>query len=207
MKNNRKILINIILLISIISIIFLIIIKKNQDNIQENIVENSIEISQINIAINNVENTIIEEQPKIINKENILENYKGYEVCAKLEIPSISLETYVLSNYSKQALNVSVTKFWGVNPNQIGNFCIAGHNFKNPNMFNKLKNIEIGDKLFISDNDNGKIEYEVFKIDIVLPENVSCLDPITENTREVTLITCTTDSMKRIIVKAKEIKE
>ena len=82
-------------------------------------------------------------------KEEIIEEYKGYNVCAKLEIPSIELETYVLQNYSEQALNISVTKFWGVNPNEIGNCCIAGHNFKNKNMFRNLKKLNIGDKFTV----------------------------------------------------------
>lgn len=153
--------------------------------------------------INNVNNEIIEESK--YPQEEILETYNGYKVCAKLVIPQISLETNVLADYSESALKNSVVKFWGVEPNNVGNFCIAGHNFKIKNMFSKLKDLKLGDKLFITDSKIGKIEYEIFKIDIVLPEDVSCLKAITENEREVTLITCTIDSKKRIIVKAKEV--
>lgn len=138
-------------------------------------------------------------------KEEIIKEYKGYNVCAKLEIPSIGLETYVLQNYSEQALNISVTKFWGVNPNEIGNCCIAGHNFKNKNMFRNLKKLNIGDKFTISDNIIGKVEYQIFDIYTVLPKDTSCLEPVTIEEREVTLITCTSDSKKRIIIKAKEV--
>ena len=45
-----------------------------------------------------------------------------------------------------------------------------------------------------------------FYIDKVVPENVECLDAVTIGEKEVTLITCTTDSKYRIIVKAKEIE-
>lgn len=152
--------------------------------------------------VNNVNNEIIKEIK--YPQEEILETYNGYKVCAKLVIPQISLETNVLADYSESALKNSVVKFWGVEPNNVGNFCIAGHNFKIKNMFSKLKDLKLGDKLFITDSKIGKIEYEIFKIDIVLPEDVSCLKAITENEREVTLITCTIDSKKRIIVKAKE---
>lgn len=146
---------------------------------------------------------IVEE--KEYPKEEILETYNGYEVCAKLVIPEISLETNVIANYSEEALRNSVVKFWGVEPNNIGNFCIAGHNFKNKNMFSKLKKLKLGDKLFITDKKIGKVEYEIFKIDTVLPEDVSCLKAVTEGEKEVTLITCTMNSKKRIVVKAKEI--
>lgn len=140
-------------------------------------------------------------------KEKIIEEYKAYKVEAKLEIPEISLETYVLKEFSSNALNISVTKFWGANANCIGNFCIAGHNFKNSNMFHNLKKLNIGDKIIITDNNIGKIEYQIYQIDIVLPANVDCLDQETNGEKTVTLITCTNDSAKRIIVKAKEIKE
>lgn len=125
-------------------------------------------------------------------------------MCAKLEIPKISLKTYVLANYSEKALKISVTKFWGVNPNEIGNFCIAGHNYIRKNMFHDLKELNLGDKLWITDKKMGDIEYEIFDIYKVNPEDVSCLEPETRKKREVTLITCTADSKKRIIVKAKE---
>lgn len=138
-------------------------------------------------------------------KENVIKTYKGYDVCAKLEIPSISLETNILSNYSIKALNVSVTKFWGAQPNQIGNFCVAGHNFVNKNMFKDLKKLKVGDRLFVTDNKIGKVEYEIFAINTVLPNDTSCLDSSFNNEREITLITCTIDSKYRIIVKAKEI--
>ena len=153
-------------------------------------------------ALNGITNNTIKEKLEY-PKEEILENYNGYSVCAKLEIPVISLETYVLSEYSIQNLNVSVTKFFGPNPNEIGNFCVAGHNFRNKNMFKNLKKVEIGDEIFLIDNKVGKVKYIVYEIDKVFPNDVSCLEQNSE-VREITLITCTSDSKKRIIVKAKE---
>ena len=153
-------------------------------------------------ALNEITNNTIKEKLEY-PKEEILENYNGYSVCAKLEIPVISLETYVLSEYSTQNLNVSVTKFFGPNPNEIGNFCVAGHNFRNKNMFKNLKKVEIGDEIFLKDNKVGKVKYIVYEIDKVFPNDVSCLEQNSE-VREITLITCTSDSKKRIIVKAKE---
>lgn len=153
-------------------------------------------------ALNEITNNTIKEKLEY-PKEEILENYNGYSVCAKLEIPVISLETYVLSEYSIQNLNVSVTKFFGPNPNEIGNFCVAGHNFRNKNMFKNLKKVEIGDEIFLIDNKVGKVKYIVYEIDKVFPNDVSCLEQNSE-VREITLITCTSDSKKRIIVKAKE---
>ena len=199
--------INIVNGIIIIITLGIIIWLGNEEYIENKIEGNSnvpkVEKAKLtSINLNYLTNNIVEKE---YPKEEIITTYRGYEVCAKLEIPKIKLETYVLSNYSTQALNISVTKFWGVDPNEIGNFCVAGHNFINKNMFRNLKKLDVGDKLYIIDNNIGKVEYEVYKIDKVSPKDVSCLEQ-SNNNRETTLITCTNDSKQRIIVKAKEVK-
>lgn len=174
-------------------------IRKNTKNETE--IDKTNEDTQVNEEIENVPLT----QDKQYPKEEITKTYKGYDVCAKLYIPEISLETYVLDKYSTQTLNTSVTRFWGANPNKVGNFCIAGHNFRNKNMFRNLKNLKIGDTIFLSDNQVGKVEYAIYNIYKVLPEDVSCLQQETNGKKEITLITCTNDSKQRIIIKAREI--
>lgn len=167
--------------------------------------------NQNEVVIQDEKNEIIEEKSESIKakekqypKAEVIKNYKGYKVIAKLEIPKIDLETYILEEYSTNALNVSVTKFWGASQNEEGNFCIAGHNFIRKNMFRNLKKLKNGDKLYILDNKIGKVEYEVYNIYKVEPKDTSCLSQETNGKKEVTLITCTNDSKKRIIVKAKE---
>lgn len=181
--------------------------NKNQINSRNNQNNQNNESNQIQERNRNQtkENDITEETEKIYPKEKVISEYRGYDVLAKLEISNINLETYILKTYSTSALNISVTKFWGANPNTIGNFCVAGHNFKNKNMFRNLKNLNIGNHFFITDNTVGKVEYEIFDIYKVVPEDVSCLSQDTGGEKEVTLITCTNDSAKRIIIKAREI--
>ncbi|MCI8277202.1 MAG: sortase [Clostridia bacterium] len=50
----------------------------------------------------------------------------------------------------------------------------------------------------------GKVEYKIYDKYEVFPENISCLSQETYGKREITLITCTTSSKKRIIIKARE---
>lgn len=204
-KKKERIIINTILIMTIIGIMSWLAMDEykdkkveSQQKISDYIVQNISVEENISIAQNQ------DVKEKVYPKEIIEEEYRGYLVGAKLEIPVIKLETYVLQKYSVQALNVSVTKFWGANANQIGNYCIAGHNFQNKNMFHSLKELKIGDRLFVTDNNVGKVEYEIYDIYQVLPEDVTCLSQETNGKREVTLITCTNDSKKRIIVKAKE---
>lgn len=142
-----------------------------------------------------------EENNKIANNE-IPSKYNGYPVIAKLEIEKINLDTLVLKEHNKQTLATSVTKFFGANPNEMGNFCIAGHNYITKNMFHNLKKVNVGDKIKLTDLTGRSINYKVYKKSIVLPNETQCLSQKTNGRTELTLITCTTDSSKRIVIKA-----
>ena len=175
-----------------------------QNSIQE---EKTQEILQNEQEQNTEQNLAQNEQEDNINssrntEDSMVTNYKGYPVIAKLEIPQIELETYVISEYSEQALGVSVTKFYGGDPNTVGNFCIAGHNYITKNMFHNLKKLSVGNQLFLTDLENNKETYTVYSITTVGPNDTQCLSQKTNGRVELTLITCTTDSSKRIIVKA-----
>ena len=161
------------------------------------------EIRESNIILD--DENMIQDTEIHQTEESILTTYKGYPVIAKLEIPKIDLETYVISEYSNQALGVSVTKFYGGNPNEVGNFCIAGHNYIKKNMFHDLKKLSIGDTFTLVDTNNHEGIYKIYLVETVEPNETQCLSQKTDGRIEVTLITCTTDSSKRIIVKAVKI--
>ena len=137
-----------------------------------------------------------------VEKEYIETEFKGYKVCAKLNIPIIKLETYVLEEYSKQALLTSVTKFYGGEPNKVGNFCIAGHNYGPTNMFQNIKKLKVKDEIFLTDTNGNRFKYLIYDMYTVLPNETRCLSQKTDGKTELTLITCTPDSERRIIVKA-----
>ena len=155
--------------------------------------ENNTELIKNNVNSN--------EKNKNSIKEKIAKEYKGYVVSAKLEIPKIKLDTYVLDEKSEEAMWVCPTKYYGPEPNEVGNYCIAAHNYDKENMFNHIIDLKIGDKIYLTDNENGKIEYRVYDIYKTEPENTMPLMQATEKT-EITLITCSDYSSKRIIVKA-----
>lgn len=209
-RKSKIIIINLVFIFIILTIVIFVVLDMYKENkiekssyktqdVSTNVDKNKENKIEENIIVENKTN----EEKKYIKEDVILE-YKGYKVISKLEIPKIDLETYVLEKYLEETLNVSVVKFYGANPNEIGNFCIAGHNFKNKNMFRNLKNLSIGDNLFIIDNNIGRVKYEIFDIYKVDPNDVTCLSQKTNGKREVTLITCTNNSKERIIVKARE---
>lgn len=203
-KKRRK---NLTLVFFLIVIIGVLIYKNNINEKEKILISNDLQsnlVSSQNVNENysqNNEKTNI----NIETKENIIKYFKGYPVIAKLEIPKINLETYVISEYSKEALGVSVTKFYGGNPNEVGNFCIAGHNYITKNMFHNINQLEEQNKIILTDLNGNRVEYEVYNIETVNPNETQCLSQKTNGKVELTLITCTKDSSKRIIVKAVKI--
>lgn len=192
-----------IIIILILTILFFILfnIQSEENKKQEILVEKVDSKVYQNYIDNNVKQST--DKTKIVEKEEIESEFKGYKVSSKLYIPKINLETYVLEQYSTKALLTSVTKFYGSNPNQIGNFCIAGHNYGPENMFQKIKNLNINDEIYLTDINRNKMKYTIYDIYTVLPNDTKCLSQRTNGEIELTLITCTFDSEKRIIIKAR----
>lgn len=201
--------------IILILVVFIINLKNKSNNNKTNdlellktastksIIENNLD-QKNDVSKQNTLNNEIEETDKL-QENNILSYYKGYPVIAKLEIPSIDLSTDVLNDYSEENLKISVTKFYKGKPNQVGNFCIVGHNYITSNMFHNLNKLKINEKIYLTDKSYGKKEYNIYKKEIVNPKDVSCLSQETNGNIELTLITCTADSKKRIIIKAREL--
>ena len=200
--NNNLIKIFAIFLIGILLIIYLSEINSNakEEETTQIVKRTANQVMQNNSVIS--EESQESKTNEEIQKTQIPTEYKGFSVIAKLEIPKINLETYVLENYSVQALTVSVTKFYGGEPNEIGNFCISGHNYVVKNMFHNLKKLDVNDEIFLTDLKNRTYKYKIYKKETVLPKETECLSQITDGKIELTLITCTTDSSKRIILKA-----
>lgn len=200
--NNIKFMI--ILFLTIIFILFLILNSNAQNtyNYQNNVIVDNIKIESS--TTNNTAATAVNTEKEISSEDTLLE-VNGEMVIGKLEVPKINLVTYILPETNKETLNKSVTKLCGPKVNGVGNLCITGHNYHKDNMFGDLKEVEINDKIYLTDNNGNKIEYGVYEICKVYPEEVECLSQDTKGEREVTLITCTTGAVKRLIVKAVEI--
>ena len=201
-KNRRKskYLLFILILCTLFFILFNIQTEENN--------KNGTTIEKVNSKLyQNYQSENLETQQSTTNEENVEKEhieseFKEYKVCAKLNIPIINLETYVLEEYSKQALLTSVTKFYGGEPNKVGNFCIAGHNYGPTNMFQNIKKLKVNDEIYLTDTNGNKIKYLIYDIYTVLPNETGCLSQKTDGNTELTLITCKLDSKRRIIIKA-----
>lgn len=139
------------------------------------------------------------------NLDQIDIKFENYDVEGIIEIPKIEIKYPIVSQTSDEAMKVAITKFWGGAVNDIGNYTMAGHNYKNGTMFGKTKYLEIGDIIKMTDLNLNTIEYEVFKIYTIDPDDVSCVESVDPNSREITLITCTNGHKNRLVTKAREI--
>ena len=133
------------------------------------------------------------------------ENGVQYNVAATLSIPKIDLKYPVLTETSDELLKNALTKFWGPEANEVGNFVIAGHNYKNKKFFGRLSEMQIGDTLQLTDVKGNELTYQIYEIYTVDPSNNDCTTQLTDGKREVTLITCTATGLERLIIKATEI--
>lgn len=125
-------------------------------------------------------------------------------VIGLLKIDKINLMYPILSNTSEELLKISPCRFYGPMPNEIGNLCIAGHNYANQKHFGKITSLEINDIFQVYDQNGNSVDYLIYEIKEVPANDTSCMNQNTNNLREVTLITCNTIKSTRIIVKAKE---
>ena len=179
--------------------------NKKQNNSQSNI-DN---YSQSNYdSNNNSKSSSKNDSSKKKIKYITASNGKRYPSVGRIEIPKIGVNYAILAQTSGDTLvdwlKVSPVMFWGVYPNEVGNLSIAGHNYRNKRFFSKVPTLKIGDRIKITDASGKKVNYTVFDKYEVSPKNTDCINdvPGKENKRVVTLITCTNDSKKRVIVQA-----
>lgn len=72
-------------------------------------------------------------------------------------------------------------------------------------MFSGIKKLEKGDTIILTNTYGDSLTYEVYDNYQTDPKDVSSLTQETMGEKEVTLITCTTGAIKRVIVKAVEV--
>ena len=135
--------------------------------------------------------------------DSTLSNLKPF-VIGLIKIDKIDLMYPILSESSDELLEISPCRFYGPMPNEIGNLCIAGHNYANNTHFGKLYLLEEGDIIQIFDLTGKIVDYEIYYYDEISSDDISCLSQETNNLKELTLITCNTLNGKRKIIKARE---
>ncbi len=184
-----------VLIVALIVVIAMIVIRYGGNYLNEKEVSSSLET--IEEELNKEETQQSESLPEV--------EFKGYKIEGIIEIPKINIKYPIIDHTNEETMKVSITKFWGPQANEIGNYTVAGHNNKDGTMFGKTKYLQIGDKIKLTNLKNKTIEYEIFKIYSIDPDDVSCVESVENGTREITLITCTNGHKNRLVTKARQI--
>ena len=137
---------------------------------------------------------------------------EGYNIIGTIEIPKVDLKCAILDEVTKRSIEIAVARMYTTDGlNKPGNTVIYGHNYRNTLFFSRNDELEIGDKVIITDYEqNQKIEYEIYNIFETTMTDTTFYGrnaQITGGAREVTLSTCTDDASetdRRLIVLAKE---
>lgn len=194
MKKKIYNIILIILALILLVVISIIAFKRINNQIKEKELINT--VADIKVKL--------EEIKESENDEKTITEYKGYDIVGIIEIPKINIEYPIINQTSDETMALSITKFWGNNVNDIGNFTMAGHNYFDGTMFSNTNKLNIEDTIKMTDLDGKTIEYKVFDKYIIDPNDVKCVQSVKENTREITLITCINGRNNRLVVKARE---
>lgn len=142
---------------------------------------------------------------KRISRE--IEKQRLLKECVVFEIPQLDIKAPVMDGTEHEILSKAAGHFPNTGAVGSGNYCIAGHNSTiYAEIFNKLKNIEIGMKMYLIDNDEKRTKYTYKVTDnfIVEPTETWILDDFKDN--RITIVTCTDDGTQRQIVIGKLIE-
>lgn len=136
---------------------------------------------------------------KRISRE--IQKQKLLEECIVFEVPTLNIKTPVMEGTEHDVLSVGAGHFLNTGEVGSGNYCIAGHNSTiYAEVFNDLKNIEIGMEMYLIDNNEKRTRYTYKVTDsfIVEPEETWILDDFGDN--RITVVTCTDDGEQRQVV-------
>lgn len=169
----------------------------------------TVEEVKLGNILRDVRQVVEEQQPLESTGEPIASEYttesgEKYKADAIVKIPSLGIEYPVLSTWSDELLKISVNKLWGPDPNEIGNYVIIGHNYKSGKMFGKLKNINMGDIIELTDLYGRTVRYVVSEKYNIEPDDTNCTSQLTNGRRKITLITCSYSGSKRLVVQGYE---
>lgn len=198
---KEKILNFAILVLAIIAITIILLIaikiKKNKETVNA--------MADVVDKVEELQQNLQEESSQTAKQQLLETTIDGYNIEGIIEIPKIGLKYPIINETNDETMKKSVTKFWGSNINEIGNYTIAGHNNLDGTMFGKVKKLQKGDIIKLTNLYGETVEYQIFDMYVIDPNDVSCTEIVEEGTREVTLITCTNGRKNRLVTKAREI--
>ena len=126
-----------------------------------------------------------------------------FSIIGIIKIDKLKICYPILSETTDELLKIAPCRFAGPYPNEIGNLCVAGHNFDDNRFFGNLSKLAKDDEIQIFNSTGNMLKYIVFDKYETSPSDIDCLKASIDNIKEITLITCNNLNGNRLIVKAK----
>ena len=128
--------------------------------------------------------------PALIPSTTLVAQPPDGTVVARLDIPAIGVNQYVVMGTSEADLSKGPGHYFGTAmPGQAGNVAIAGHRTTNGAPFNQLGNLKPGDKVYLTTTAGEVLTYVIAAVPTpVSPSDVTVLDNFGDN--RITLTTC-----------------
>lgn len=146
---------------------------------------------------------VSEEKNEEENESQLTANYKGFSTVGKIEIPKTGLNIPILNKVTSSGMEVAPCLLYSTGSLNIsGNTLIVGHNYKNGKIFSNNKNVQIGDRIYITTLDGKRVGYTVYDKFVTTSDEVDYLERDTSNGPEITLSTCSGEGDTRIIILA-----
>ena len=132
-------------------------------------------------------------------REDVVNNaIKNLKVIGLISIPRIGVYGPIVEGIGDKSLKYAVGHFEGTGLPGSGNFALASHrNYTYAHYFRDIHKLKVGDEIKIKTK-TKEYTYVVTGTKIVLPTAMEVLNHTDNST--ITLVTCTVDSTKRVIV-------
>ena len=128
------------------------------------------------------------------NMDMPVERIDGIEYVGILQLPALSLELPIASQWSYPVLRKAPARYSGSAYTQ--DLVICGHNYASH--FGNLSTLEPGDPVAIVDMDGNVFQYQVAEQELLNAEDVEAMQ---EGDWALTLFTCTIGSKNRIVIR------
>ncbi|MCL2384168.1 MAG: sortase, partial [Oscillospiraceae bacterium] len=131
----------------------------------------------------------------------------SYVVVGTIEIPRTNVNYPILERSTNTAIEIAVAVISPTNPedrlNRPGNVTITGHNYRDGTFFSNNSSLALGDRIYIVDARGVRMTYIIYEMFESTPNDVAYVSRDTEGAIEITLTTCTDDSLRRLVIKAR----
>lgn len=182
-------------------------ILENQENLQvgtNSNLENQTEHYNEETKVESEGEMLEEVKKSEENQESIVTEYNGFKTIGKIEIPQTGVNIPILNQVTVEGMKNAPCLLYATGElNKNGNNLIVGHNYRNGTIFSNNKNLNLGDKIYITTLDGNRVEYTIYNKFITTAEDVSYIKRDTNNKPEITLSCCTDDDEYRIIILAR----